>query len=113
MAHVTARDWRVWLAGCFGFAVFELSDQKHLLRLRDLQARNDDKKGTHEALTVQGTSAHVEAAPGRNHSIHITQLEEMTMNTDKVIELGKVSEETKGLKGDAENPQEPTTGLSG
>jgi hypothetical protein len=35
------------------------------------------------------------------------------MNTDKVIELGKVSEETKGLKGDAENPQEPTTGLSG
>jgi hypothetical protein len=32
------------------------------------------------------------------------------MNTDKVIELGKVSEETKGLAGELENGQEPSSG---
>jgi hypothetical protein len=32
------------------------------------------------------------------------------MNTGKVIELGKVSEETKGHLGILENPLEPTRG---
>jgi hypothetical protein len=32
------------------------------------------------------------------------------MNTSKVIELGKVSEETKGLHGNLESILEPTSG---
>jgi hypothetical protein len=34
------------------------------------------------------------------------------MDTSKVIELGSVSEETKGLRGLAESFIEPTTGLN-
>lgn len=33
------------------------------------------------------------------------------MDASKVIELGDVSEETKGLRGDLENMQDPTTGF--
>ena len=35
------------------------------------------------------------------------------MNTDKVIELGKVSEETKGHNGLGENAAQPFTGEDG
>jgi hypothetical protein len=34
------------------------------------------------------------------------------MDTSKVIELGNVSEETKGLKGQLEDMQEPNTGFN-
>jgi hypothetical protein len=35
------------------------------------------------------------------------------MNTDKVIELGKVSEETKGINGHFEKPGDLTQGPGG
>jgi hypothetical protein len=35
------------------------------------------------------------------------------MNTDKVIELGKVSEETKGTRGMLEHPADFTHGTNG
>jgi hypothetical protein len=41
-----------------------------------------------------------------------TRLKEIAMDTSKVIELGNVSEETKGLKGQLEDMQEPNTGFN-
>ena len=70
-------------------------------------APNHDKKGTTGALTEKESGAHVEAAPEQSESIHITRLKEIVMNTDKVIELGKVSEETKGGIGAAESLEFP------
>jgi hypothetical protein len=50
---------------------------------------------THRALTAATARPHVRGAPERNVRL-IKIMKEIVMNTSKVIELGKVSEETKG-----------------
>jgi hypothetical protein len=47
-----------------------------------------------------------------NDRCESTRLKEIDMDTAKVIELGNVSEETKGLKGQLEDMQEPNTGFN-
>jgi hypothetical protein len=48
--------------------------------------------------------------PLRSTTIPFTRLKETVMNTDKVIELGKVSEETKGGNFTLEHPLDYTSG---
>jgi hypothetical protein len=65
-------------------------------------------------LTYGESESHVRAASGE-HTVEFTstRFKEIVMNTSKVIELGKVSEETKGVGIGAELPGQPFSGHHG
>jgi hypothetical protein len=64
----------------------------------------DTKKVTHGTLTIAAQPVQVISAFAKsNDPIKSRRLKEIAMNTDKVIELGAVSEETKGVIGEAES----------
>ncbi len=74
--------------------------------MRDYSHDVHIQRVTHRALTVTMARPHVRGAPERN-VLSPRSSKEIVMNTSKVIELGKVSEETKGLGSGIESVGHP------
>jgi hypothetical protein len=73
--------------------------------MRDYSHDVHIQRVTHRALTAAAARPHVRGAPERN--VTHQSLKEIVMNTSKVIELGKVSEETKGIASGFESVSHP------
>jgi hypothetical protein len=74
----------------------------------------DSKKVNHGALTIAARTVQVRGAFAKSSvPIKSARLKEIVMDTSKVIELGNVSEETKGVSSGVENFIHPTPGVPG
>jgi hypothetical protein len=80
--------------------------------MRDYSHDVHIQRVTHRALTAAAARPHVRGAPEHNVRL-IKTMKEIVMNTSKVIELGKVSEETKGLGIHVESVTNPSHGPFG
>jgi hypothetical protein len=71
----------------------------------------DSRKVKHRALTIAARTVQVRGAFAKSSvQIKSTRLNEIVMDTSKVIELGSVSEETKGVNAHVESLINPAFG---